>query len=271
MPELPEVETVASELRSLIIGKTISRVQIFWQKTWQEQNPVLPLTGQTITAIERKGKFIIIHLSVSYLVVHLRMTGQLLFRNNGESEEDNKHIHVKLFFNDETALFFKDTRKFGRIIHTGNPGPVLGRLGWDALNPTLTPAQFRKLLDQKKMNIKAFLLSQAYIAGLGNIYADESLFRAGIHPASMTHKIPLKRIGLLFETIQDVLNQAIRNMGSTISDYRDSFGNSGKNQYFFKVYQRQGETCQQCSSLIRKTRVAGRGTHFCPGCQKIYR
>ena len=270
MPELPEVETVASELRSLIIGKTISRVQILWQKTWQEQNPV-PLPGQVITAIDRKGKFIIIHLSASYLVVHLRMTGQLLFRNNGETEEESKHIQVKLFFDDASALFFKDTRKFGRIIHTGNPGPVLGHLGWDALNPDLTPDEFRKLLAQKKMNIKAFLLSQAYIAGLGNIYADESLFRAGIHPASLTHKIPVKQIGLLFETIRDVLNQAVRNMGSTISDYRDSFGNSGKNQYFFKVYQRQGEACQQCSSLIKKTKVAGRGTHFCPKCQKIYR
>ncbi len=267
MPELPEVETVARELNKLIIGKTIKDIQAFWHKSFVNQSPI-PISGQNIVLIGRKGKYLSIKLTQTALIIHLRMTGQLLYNYN--SDTDANHIRTKIIFTDNTTLLFKDTRKFGRIYHVDNVNNILNKIGMDAIDPELDKNLFKALLKKSKLNVKSFLLAQDKISGIGNIYADESLFRAGIHPASITDKIPDNKIKNLHEHMLSILYSAIENMGSTISDYRDSYGNSGNNQKFFRVYQRTGEPCVNCSTPISKLKIAGRGTHFCSKCQKIY-
>ncbi len=269
MPELPEVETVAKEIRELIIGKAIDEIQAIWHKSFDNQSNV-PLSGQLIKHIGRKGKYLSIILDKTSLIIHLRMTGQLLFKSDINNDSDT-HIRAKILFTDGTALFFKDTRKFGRIYHVGDANDILYKIGIDAVDPELDVNSFKQLVNKYRIGIKSFLLDQDKIAGVGNIYADESLFRAGIHPASITNSVPVKKIQALYDHLSDILHTAIDNMGSTISDYRDSYGNSGNNQKFFRVYQRTGEPCVACETPISKTKIAGRGTHFCPKCQKVYK
>lgn len=268
MPELPEVETVARELRDLIIGKEINEIEPIWHKSFNNQSSVI-LHGQIINQIGRKGKYLLVNLTKSSLIIHLRMTGQLLYKTNNNSNND-PHIRAKIVFIDSTALFFKDVRKFGRIYHVDNIDDILYKIGIDAVDTNLDFSLFKELLYKSHTNIKSFLLAQDKISGVGNIYADESLFRAGIHPASMTNTIPDKKIQALHYHLMDVLQTAINNMGSTISDYRDSYGNTGNNQKFFEVYQRMDKPCVNCATPISKLKIAGRGTHVCLKCQKIY-
>jgi len=267
MPELPEVETVARELRVLILGKTIQDIEVVWYKSFDNQSSI-PISGQVIKKVGRKGKYLSLQLTRSALVIHLRMTGQLLYSTH--FDYDNTHIRAKIRFNDTTELLFKDTRKFGRIYHVNDAGDILYKIGMDAIDPTLDVDLFKSLVKKSSVNIKSFLLAQNKIAGVGNIYADESLHRAGIHPASLSNKIPDVKLRNLHTHLLDILHTAIENMGSTISDYRDSYGNVGNNQRFFRVYQRTGEACLNCSMPISKVRIAGRGTHFCVKCQKVY-
>ncbi len=265
MPELPEVETVAGELRSLITGKVIDDVRPFWDKSFQNKSQ-RPLTGQRIESIGRKGKYLIFRLSNTFLIIHLRMTGQLIYQTNTNNMSEN-HVRAKIYFDDGSSLNFKDMRKFGRIYHVDHDESFLEKVGCDALDPKMDVSTFTKLLTLSRMSIKAFLLSQKYISGLGNIYVDESLFRAGIHPAVSAAEISAQSAGELFLVLQQVLRSAVKNMGTTISDYRDAFGNSGNNQRFLKVYGRQGLPCNVCGTPVKKIKLAGRGTHFCPMCQ----
>lgn len=269
MPELPEVETVARELRDLIIGKEINDIQSIWHKSFDNRSSVC-LEGQAVKEIGRKGKYLSIQLNKSALIVHLRMTGQLLFKLNHNDNCDT-HIRAKILFKDNSAIYFKDTRKFGRIYHVDDPDDILYKIGIDAIDPILDEGLFKEMLARSNCNIKSFLLAQDKIAGVGNIYADESLFRSEIHPISRTNKIPSKKASNLHNHLIDILHTAIQNMGSTISDYRDSYGNSGNNQKFLNVYQRTNEPCIKCSTPISKLRISGRGTHFCTKCQKIYK
>ena len=268
MPELPEVETVARELRELIEGKSIQDIEAVWFKSFDNQSSI-PLFRQVVKNIGRKGKYLVIELTKSALIIHLRMTGQLLY-NPGNLAAEN-HVRAKILFEDGTALFFKDTRKFGRIYHVDHIDDILYKIGIDAIDPRMDVELFKSLLKNSSINIKSFLLAQDKISGVGNIYADESLFRAGIHPASLSNKIPNSKIKNLHGQLLNILHSAIKNMGSTISDYRDSYGNTGNNQKFFRVYQRAGEPCFNCETPISKSRIAGRGTHFCLKCQKVYK
>ena len=269
MPELPEVETVVRELRTLIPEKEIKDIQAVWDKSLVNKSSI-PIAGQKIIEIGRKGKYLLVRLNVTALIIHLRMTGQLLFISNKNTLVD-PHVRVKILFTDSTAIYFKDTRKFGRIYHVDKEDEILNKIGIDTLDPELDADLFKSMLSQSKLSIKAFLLSQDKISGVGNIYADESLFRAGLHPASIACKIPGKKTDLLYQSILNIMHEAIGNMGSTISDYRDTYGNSGNNQKFFKVYQRTNESCVICRSPIIKLKIAGRGTHFCSNCQKLYK
>ncbi len=269
MPELPEVETVIRELRPLLFHRRITGYNVFWEKTCVNKTSE-PLIGQTIGTLWRKGKYLIVPLERSSLVIHLRMTGQLLFVPATEAMK-LKHVRIKFMFDNGTTLYYNDMRKFGRIYHVQEIDGLLSKVGIDAMDSAFTVDYFTQRLKQSRMNIKALLLSQRLVSGLGNIYVDESLFRAGIHPASIAGKIPAVKIRRLHEQIQFVLRFAVDHMGSTISDYRDAFGNVGETQKFFQVYQQQGKACIQCSRAIEKIRVAGRGTHFCPNCQKLYR
>ncbi len=266
MPELPEVEIVVRELREQVLDKTIKKIDVLWDKTY-EQRCSLPVAGQVIKQIGRKGKYILLYMPDSVLVVHLRMTGQLLFMEKPENGPA-KHIRAVLSFDDGSRLYFKDVRKFGRIYHVKNAGEAMPNVGEDAMSAQMDGLHFSKLLHGHSMGIKAFLLNQRFLAGVGNIYADESLFKAGIHPGRDTRSILADESMRLFKTLRETLQQAINNMGSTISDYRDTRGNEGTNQKYFNVYGRAGKQCKSCGSILEKTKMAGRGTHYCPNCQK---
>jgi len=266
MPELPEVETVVRELKPELSGKILTGIDVLWPKTFRAKSQT-PLKGRCIKTVARKGKYIVFQLDRGALVVHLRMTGQLLFTIN---KKQSAHVRAVFKLNNGLRLYFRDVRKFGRIDYVDNAQDILAAVGIDALNPDLDERNFFKILQKSRMNLKAFLLSQKFISGLGNIYVDESLFRAGLHPASIAEKIPLPEALRLFKEIRFVLNFAVEHMGSTISDYRDAFGNSGGAQKFFRVYQRNGQPCLVCGGEIKKIKFAGRGTHFCPNCQKKY-
>lgn len=269
MPELPEVETVVRELRTRLPGKTISKYTVFWSKTFVNKSS-FDLEGQKIRFIGRKGKYIIFQLDHSSMIIHLRMTGQLRFLSD-DNRTLPEHIRFRLHFADGSYLLFNDPRKFGRIYHLNDEKFLLDKVGIDALDQNFTCELFIEMARRHQMNIKAFLLSQKFVSGLGNIYVDESLFRAGIHPASICNRIPAGRLERLYSDINEVLRFAVRNMGSTISDYRDAYGNPGKNQLFFRVYQRENLPCSNCATPIEKIRVAGRGTRICKVCQKLYR
>ena len=268
MPELPEVEIVVRELRQTLIGKIISGLHVHWQRSFCAMTADT-LINRKISRITRKGKYIIFHLDRGCLIIHLRMTGQLL---SGESENYNGHQHlrVKISFKDHISLYFIDQRKFGRIYHANDSGEILKNVGIDALDEDLSARNFIALLNKSKMKVKAFLLSQKYVSGMGNIYTDECLFRSKIHPLSRCEKIPDLKKKELYHTMQEILKSAILNMGTTISDYRDTYGSQGQNQKFLKIYDCDGMPCSVCGSVIKKEKIAGRGTHICPLCQKIY-
>ncbi len=268
MPELPEVEIVIRELRPLLVGKRIQAVEAIWPKTFVNRCAFY-LTGQRIQAIERKGKYIIVPLDHSFLIIHLRMTGRLALDTDHRtrSEQAMNHVRFILHFADGTRLLFNDTRKFGRVYHVQNARQILDKVGIDGLDPNLTTDAFYQMLKGHKMGVKAFLMSQRFVSGLGNIYTDESLFRAKIHPEHSCASLSFKEAKRLFEAVRFILEQGIKNMGSTISDYRDAYGNPGKNQFYFKVYQREGQPCLECGTPIQKIRTAGRSTRFCPKCQ----
>lgn len=267
MPELPEVETVANELRLTILEKYISEIEALWSRSFQNEAEA-ELTGQKIEAVDRKGKYLILKLKTTFLVIHLRMTGQLLYYDYENDVEISQYIRVIIRFSDSSMLLFKDVRKFGRIYHVDRLERYLSHIGMDALNKKMTFDYFKTIIKKSKMSIKAFLMSQKYISGLGNIYTDEVLFLSGIHPSKSSNSLSKTKALKLFENIKFVLVHAIKNMGSTISDYRDPSGKKGKNQFYFKVYGRTDLPCVICATPIQKIRYAGRGTHFCPKCQK---
>jgi len=266
MPELPEVETVANELRSSVIGKKIEYIEALWSRSFDNRDDNL-LTEQVIESIDRRGKYLILNLTRSFLIIHLRMTGQLLYFDNESDADFNDYIRVIIKFSNG-LLLFRDVRKFGRIYHVHDAQSFLTHVGPDALDKKVTASVFKNSLAASKMNIKAFLLSQKYISGMGNIYTDEALFASGIYPAKTADSIKRRKAENLFLNMQGILKASIQNMGSTISDYRDPSGNKGTNQLYFNVYGREGQPCKVCKTPIKKIKFAGRGTHFCPRCQR---
>lgn len=264
MPELPEVETIVRELRTKISNEIFSEFELIWPGSFVVEDG-LNLKKNQIRDISRKGKFILFQLDKCYLLIHLRMTGQLIVRN---SLPDNKK-HLRLIFKFESGryLLFFDLRKFGRVYHTTHPETVLQYTGIDALSKDFDLKYFRELVKGKKTFVKSFLLDQKNIAGFGNIYVDESLFRARIHPETKLLELSTKRIENLYYESRKVLIEAIDRMGTTISDYKTTGGGFGSNQNYLKVYQRQGLPCFDCSTTIVKSKVGGRGTHHCPNCQ----
>ncbi len=272
MPELPEVETVIRELRPVLIGRQIERIEALWPKTYVNRSKQ-SVKGQHIRAVQRQGKYLIFPLDKTVLIIHLRMTGRLAFaaadRTDLEETQNLNHLRLVVHFADGSRLLFNDTRKFGRVYHVDEAKEILQNVGKDALSEDWTPELFFKLLSGRKTGIKAFLMSQKYISGLGNIYTDESLFRAGIHPLRLSSSLSRKEAKRLFDAIRFILSQGVKNMGSTISDYRDAYGNPGKNQYYFKVYGREGQPCLTCGTPIEKIKAAGRSTRFCPKCQPL--
>ena len=272
MPELPEVETIVRRLRSSLIGQKISSVQVLNPGTLRCSPNVFnrALTGAIIREIRRKGKFILVDLTPDWtLIIHLKMTGQVLIEP--ASTFPDRHTHVVFHFSSfDSLLRYRDIRKFGFFdLFRGNrpdSNSYLNRLGPDPFE--ITPNQFIKIVLSRKKSIKSLLLDQSLISGMGNIYVDESLFQAKIHPLTKADTLPPVRVRNLHRIIKKILTRAIALQGSTLKDYRRPDGTSGGFQNYHRVYGRAGSPCPSCGRQIAKIRVAGRGTHYCPGCQK---
>lgn len=270
MPELPEVQTVVNFLTKLIVGKTILSInspnkytRVFSNSTITECNRFL--LKKRITKITRRGKYIIFALEEGYLCIHLRMTGKLLL--NLEIESDMKYVSAQFEFTDGTQLFFKDVRKFGRIYYSENLDWLESKLGIEPLSEKFTSKYLYQHLQQKNRQMKPLLLDQSFIAGLGNIYVDEVLWYAGIHPLMIASQISEKQSKKLYEGIQSILLNAIAVKGTTIINF--SYGENGRGNYKdqLNVFGETNNPCPKCKTIIQKIFVGQRGTHFCPACQ----
>lgn len=270
MPELPEVETVRRQLEETVVGRTISQTQVFFPKITRDDNDFARfLVGKSFTRIDRIGKLLIFETTdrESYLLAHLKMTGKFLFRQEGAGYD--KHVHLVITFEDGSELLFRDVRKFGYVIRANKEEVVKARskYGIEPLTPDYVLENFKKIFLGRKTNIKALLLNQSLIAGLGNIYVDEILFRARVHPSRRANSVTSKEKELLFLSSQEVITGAINKGGTTFIDFAHTDGQSGSYVDDLQVFSREGKPCFRCNALIKKVRVAGRGTHFCPNCQ----
>ena len=276
MPELPEVETVVRGLRASLPGRIICDVRL--GKTDFIDDPVAlaeRLPGARITDVTRFGKFVSVDLVPRgpaaplaerlYLVIHLGMTGQLTTRHPGDPVP--AHTHVFFALDDGNELRYTDIRRFGRmlLVPESRMAVFRDRLGAEPLEITLE--EFCARFGSRHARVKALLLDQGVLRGVGNIYADESLFRARIHPARIARNLTKTQLTMLHQGVREILTAAIRFRGSSISDYVDSDGNRGEFQQRHRVYQREGKPCFRCREKIRRVIVAGRSSHFCPRCQ----
>ena len=282
MPELPEVETVARGLQSLVAGRTI--VSVSFGKTDFMDNPTVierQLPGRSIQAVERHGKFLLLRFKPeptnekaqseeeSALLVHLGMTGMLLPQPAAEPAQ--KHTHVAMLLDDGRELRYVDARRFGRMAYLAGDTlkKELLRFGLDPLAMTLD--EFVTQIQARRARIKALLLDQSVIRGVGNIYADESLWKAKLHPARLGERLTRDQLGKLYHALRGILRKAIALRGSSISDFLDADGMPGEYQRHHRVYGREGKPCGRCGSKIRRGIVAGRSSYFCPSCQKTPR
>lgn len=273
MPELPEVETVKRTLQQLVSGKTISSITVSLPRIIKEpDNPDLfreLLKGQTIRKMGRRGKFLKFYFDDFVLLSHLRMEGRYgLYRKD---EPIEKHTHVIFHFTDETELRYRDVRTFGTMhlykLGEEEQAPSLIKLGIEPLDPCFTPNELRQRMLGRTSKIKSLLLNQEIVAGLGNIYVDECLFQAKIHPEKNPSQLKDKDWIQLHDSIVDVLTRSISLGGSSVKSYVNGQGEEGMFQHTLKVYQKKGEPCVECGTPIVRTIVSGRGTHYCPQCQ----
>lgn len=274
MPELPEVETVRKGLEKLVKNKKIKNVQVLWPRIIEQPEvPIFEATliGETIESIGRRGKFLIFHLSHYELISHLRMEGKYQYFE--KEEPIDKHTHVIFSFEDGSQLRYHDVRKFGRmtIVEKGSSNTYKGilKLGPEPLPDLFLLKDFTVGLQKSHKAIKPLLLDQKLVTGLGNIYVDEALWEAKIHPEQPADSLRPKEIKLLRQAIIDVLSRAVEAGGTTIRSYLNALGESGSFQVALHVYGQTGEACVRCQTPIVKTKVAQRGTHYCPTCQKL--
>jgi formamidopyrimidine-DNA glycosylase len=259
VPELPEVETVVRSLAPHLIGRRIVEASFTSRLVTPGDRKKLAsrVAGRTILKVARRGKFILMTLDEGMLVVHLGMTGKLLI--DGATGEHTYGV----FDLDQGVLRYEDPRQFGRI--EWNPKRIL-KLGPEPLE--ISVEEFSQRLRARKSRIKPLLLNQQFLAGVGNIYADEALFASGIHPLALASRVSAPRAARLHQAIREILTLAIEHRGSSISDYVDAAGERGNFQLLHNVYGREGEPCMRCGAPIKKIVAGGRGTHFCPKCQK---
>ncbi|MEB3100510.1 DNA-formamidopyrimidine glycosylase [Ferviditalea candida] len=275
MPELPEVETVKRTLNQLVAGKTIRQVSVHLPRIIRRpDDPVLfaeMLRGQTIQDVQRRGKFLRIILNDLVLVSHLRMEGRYGVYPSGEPVE--KHTHVIFHFSDGTELRYKDVRQFGTmdLFETDQEWtlPPLCKLGLEPLDESFTYEAFRARIGKRETKIKPLLLNQEYIVGIGNIYVDEALFRAGIHPERTSDSLKPAELRNLHNAIVETLKEAVDAGGSSVKSYVNGQGEMGMFQQRLNVYGRESQPCPRCGLPIAKTVVGGRGTHYCRKCQPL--
>jgi formamidopyrimidine-DNA glycosylase len=291
MPELPEVETIKLGLNKLLPNLKVRSVKHNWPKSFPnaESDVKVFMIDASVTSVRRRAKVLIIDLSTDYsLVVHLKMTGQLVFTNNhikfgaGHPNDSfinklpDKSTRVEVNFYDDSKLFFNDQRKFGwmRLLPTTEIENLdfFKKVGPEPLNPDFKWTElYDRLQRRKNTSIKAAILDQTVVAGIGNIYADESLWGAKIYPGTLVKNVPKAKIHKLYGEIVYVLSLSIEKGGSTDKNYVNAEGKKGSYLAFARVFRREGQPCPHCGTTILKTRVATRGTHYCPHCQKIPR
>jgi formamidopyrimidine-DNA glycosylase len=266
MPELPEVETIKNELLPHVLGRTIAGVDVFWDK--MVRRPSVPefrsrLAGQTITALTRRGKYLFFHLSGGEkLVMHMKMTGSLLI-----DPPDDKFARAIIYLDNGPALHFRDPRKFGVMWLAADETAVARKLGPEPLDRDFTKSTLAGILKRHKAPVKPVLLDQAIIAGIGNMYADEALFEAKIHPVRPAGSLSDEEVKRLYKAIRRVLRAAIKNKGASVRNYYRPDGNIGTAHDEFRVAHGTGKDCPRCGAPIQRIVVRGRGTYLCPKCQ----
>jgi len=274
MPELPEVETVKRTLDKKITGLTITGVDISMPKIIREPTPEefsTQITGCRITRLGRRGKYLLLYLTGdNILIIHLRMTGRLVYTE--QCEPPAKHTHVVFSLSDGNQLRFIDMRQFGRLqlapVQALNQVKGLKDLGPEPLERQFSRDYLRRELKRKRVRIKSLLLDQTFIAGLGNIYADEALHRARLNPKCIANSLSPREVANLYHSIIEVLQEGIENRGTTFRDYVDGDGRKGNYQELLRVYNREGCPCPQCGTAIVRIKVGGRSSYFCPTCQR---
>lgn len=271
MPELPEVETVVRGLRAHLVGHTVTGVTVHWSGSIAAPDPAIfaqRLTDKTVVGVNRRGKWIVIDLGDGQsLLVHLRMTGQLLLEP-AECPTD-EYARVVLRLDSGKRLRFSDMRKFGRLILTPDPGNVLGDLGPEPLADDFTAQRFGRMLAQRRGRIKSLLLDQRFLVGLGNIYVNEALWRAHIHPLRPANSLSAEEVEKLHRAIRSVLREAIEEGGTTLENgnFRQADGEAGEFASQLSIYGREEEPCACCGASIERIKVGQRSTYFCPRCQ----
>jgi len=293
MPELPEVETIRRGLEPHLIGLTLQSLTATDPKVLDlsaRDGKLSALEGQKIESVTRRGKYLVFGLEQHYLVFHLGMTGQLTLRDTHRQDADSfertvtglewceqhapdRHTHIHIVFGDGRQLLFRDIRKFGRVyVLERELGHLLAfyklhHLGLEPFTSEYNLKAFLAAFKNRTLRLKSLLLNQAFVAGVGNIYADEALFEAGLHPARKASRLKKAEKERLFEAIHTVLERGIKFGGTSFRDYLNSEGEKGTNQEELYVYGREGEPCLKCGTPIVKTVISQRGTHFCPKCQ----
>lgn len=291
MPELPEVEVIRSGLSELIAKKTIEKVNVLNDKSFQASTSSIDVfvNNSTILSVKRRAKILLIELSSGYsLVIHLKMTGQLLFRDNQNKSKNfagghpsdsflsvlpDNHTRVELIFTDSTTLFFNDMRKFGwiKLLPTTElkEEKFIAKLGPEPLIGNPTPEYLKRMSRHPKSLVKAALLNQEIVAGIGNIYADEALWGAMIHPKTRVENLSKKQLENILNAAIEVMSFSINKGGSTDRNYLNAKGEKGSYLTFANVFRKEGKPCPRCGHVIEKIRVAGRGTHLCSNCQQL--
>ena len=278
MPELPEVETIARSLRQTgqgrpgIVGMHIHQVEVYWKRTIQtpsSEELIHRIPGQRVEEVGRRGKYLLLKLTRDYLIIHLRMSGdirvELLTDAPGQITPLRKHDRVAMVFEEKYRFSFEDPRKFGRVWLVRDPVEVLGGLGPEPFDPQLTDEIFFHRLQSSRRQLKPLLLDQTFMAGLGNIYTDEALHRAHLHPLSLSNSLREDQSAQLLAAIRSVLLTGIETNGASI----DWVYKGGSFQNSFQVYGREKKACYTCGHAIEKISVGQRGTHFCPVCQPL--
>jgi formamidopyrimidine-DNA glycosylase len=277
LPELPEVETLAADLRPLLVGRTVTGCDLRFPTIVRHPEPqrfAAELVGRRIEAVSRRGKYILHHLDAradpALLVVHLGMTGQWRYVVAEEPEPD--HLHAVVTLDDGRQLRYRDTRRFGRLLLGSESQLVaagkLPRLGPEPVDPEFTAADLYRRLHVRRAPLKALLLDQMVVAGVGNIYADECCFRARVRPDRPGESLSRRAVSRLHDALAQVLREAIANRGSSVDTYRDAWGQMGGEQELLQVYGRGGEPCPRCGRPLAVVRLAGRTTVFCRRCQR---
>lgn len=268
MPELPEVETIVRGLREVVVGKRIERVEVYWPRSIAEPDPaefVARLEGQRIQGLDRRGKYVIGRLEHGDLLIHLRMTGQLLVAARG-LDYDRQYLRVALVL-DDARVHLCDVRKLGRLAWVPDGEVALASLGPEPLSGGFTAECLAAAAARRRVPVKALLLDQRVVAGIGNIYADEALHTAGIAPRRAACTLSSAELGALWSAVRQELERAIENRGTTLRDYRDVTGRAGEHREALRVYGRVGEPCLRCGARIARIAICGRSSYHCPACQ----